>query len=556
MANTSPPLRVALYTRVSTDTQAHKDEGSLDTQEARLRAWLMSRPGESDVRHTFREEGASGKSLDRPALRQLMEVVTRGEIDLVLVTRLDRLSRSLLDFYELHRLFEKHQVQFASLNETFDTSTPVGRAMLKLVLVFAELEREQTADRTRVAMQARAERGLWNGGPPPLGYTSLKNGHLEIEPHEAELVRLIFDRYLESRSSPDVARWLNDRGHRQKRFVSRRKGETGGKPFTPASIRQVIQNRLYLGEIEHKGEIYPGQNEAIVPLEMFERAQAVMEGNAVNRRGPPLRSQHDYPLTGVAQCECGYALTSSAGTGQMGQIYFYYRCVGLHKNVGHACRVRQIRAETLESAVFGVVREAARDPLLLQDAIQEAEHIAGGQVAPLRTRVDSLRRELAQVEEEGQRLLRSILSNKIEGNTFARQMLGDIEARRDGLKGALSEAEGRLAEKEGQQLDAEMLADAIRSFDVAFDHLTGAEKRDFLQLMLHRVVVHPDQIEVELYDGKRAVTFMEITKKGRARGGAAPTVDDGAAESQKQHRPRLGEEFVADAEWLPLRPLA
>ena len=124
---TAAPTRVALYTRVSTDIQAHKDEGSLDTQAARLRAYLNSRPGPHQVVEVFREEGASGKSLDRPELQRMLTAVKRGLVDLVLVTRLDRLSRSLLDFFELNRSFEKHTVRFVSLNETFDTSSPVGR---------------------------------------------------------------------------------------------------------------------------------------------------------------------------------------------------------------------------------------------------------------------------------------------------------------------------------------------------------------------------------------------------------------------------------------------
>ncbi len=545
----SPATRVALYTRVSTDMQAGKDEGSLDTQEARLRAFLLSRPGEHEVRTVFREEGASGKSLDRPALQQLMRAVERDEVDLVVVTRLDRLSRSLLDFYELHRLFEKHTVRFVSLNETFDTSSPVGRAMLKLVLVFAELEREQTADRTRQAMQARAERGLWNGGSPPLGYDSQGNGHLDINAHEAELVRLIFDKYLELRSAPQVAGWLNEQGHRQKRFTSRRKGETGGKRFTPASVRLLVKNRLYLGEITHKGEVFEGQHDPIIERDDFDRAQNVIEGNAKGRRGPPLRAQHDYPLTGVAQCACGYALTSSAGTGRGGKTYFYYRCVGLQKNVDHPCEVRQVRAELLEDAVFSVVREAARDPQLLAEAVEEANRMARDTVDPLRQRVDGLRRELAEVEAEGQTTLRQVLTSGVSNSDLARSLLADIEARRDGLRAALATAEGELAGKEAEQLDLELVTQAIQGFDSAFEHLTAAEKREFLQLLIHKATVHPDHVEVALYDGRHANRYLQqATRNGVLIG---PRV--GESQNDNGHEPV--QRFVAGEEWLRLLDL-
>lgn len=543
----SPTTRVALYTRVSTDMQAGKDEGSLDTQEARLRAFLLSRPGEHEVRTVFREEGASGKSLDRPALQQLMRAVERDDVDLVVVTRLDRLSRSLLDFYELHRLFEKHNVRFVSLNETFDTSSPVGRAMLKLVLVFAELEREQTADRTRQAMQARAERGLWNGGSPPLGYDSQGNGHLDINAHEAELVRLIFDRYLELRSAPQVAKWLNDQGHRQKRFTSRRKGETGGKPFTPAAVRLMVQNRLYLGEITHKGEVFEGQHDPIVDRDAFDRAQNVMEGNAKNRRGPPLRAQHDWPLTGVAQCACGYALTSSAGTGRGGKTYFYYRCVGLQKNVDHPCEVRQVRAELLEDAVFALVREAAREPALLAEAVEEANRMAREHVTPLRDRVDALARELAEVEEEGQRTLRQVLTSGVANSDLARKLLADIEARRDALRASLSAAVSELAGKEAEQLDLELVTQAIQGFDSAFEHLTSAEKREFLQLLIHKATVHKDRVDVELYDGRYASRYLaQVTRNGLVVG-----PHEGRNATGRETR----DGFAAGKEWLPLLDL-
>ena len=538
-------VRVALYSRVSTDMQAGKDEGSLDTQEARLRAFLLSRPSGHEVSAVFREEGQSGKSLDRPALKKMLDLVEQNELDMVLVTRLDRLSRSLLDFYELYRLFEKHNVRFVSLNETFDTSTPVGRAMLKLVLVFAELEREQTAERTRQAMKARAQRGLWNGGSPPLGFDSQGNGHLEVNQAEAELVRLIFDRYLELRSSPKLARWLGERGHRQKRFVSRRRGPTGGRPFSPASVRLMLRNRIYLGEVKHKGDVYEGQHDAIVDRDVFERVQGVIDGNGKNRRGPPLNAMHDYPLTGLLKCSCGYALTTSAGKGRNGKTYFYYRCVGLQKNVDHACEVRQVRAELLEDAVFSVVREAARDPKLLQDAVDEANRMAREQVDPLVKQVENLRRELAEVEAEGQTLLRQVLTIGVGESELARGMLAEVEARQAKLREALATAEGALAGRQTDQLDLELVSQAIRGFEQAFDHLTAAEKREFLQLLIREVRVQKDRVDVDLYDGSHATRFLaQVSRNGHR-------VDKPKAPNDDRPRTVKSDGFAAGEEWLP-----
>lgn len=550
-------LRVALYTRVSTDMQASKDEGSLDTQEARLRAAVLSRNGPAEITQVFREEGASGKNLARPQVQRLLNAVRNREVDLVMVTRVDRLSRSLLDFYELHRLFEENNVQFVSLNESFDTSTAIGRAMLKLVLVFAELEREQTAERTRLAMRARAERGLWNGGHPPLGYDSEGNGHLTLNVVEAGLVKLIFDKYLALRSSTQVARWLNEQGHRQKQYNSRRAGPKGGQEFTVSAIQIMVTNRLYLGEIDHKGEIFAGQHEAIVDRETFERAGAIVEGNAKNRRGPPLRTQYDYLLTGVLRCACGYSLTTSAGNGRGGR-YHYYRCVGIQKKPDHACPVKQVRAERADEAVLEIVREAARDPKLLEEAVAEANRLADHSVKPLRERATALKRELNEAEDTAAKVLTQILGAGISSSVTAKKVLADAETRAEQLRGALAAVEGELAVRETEQLDHEVMVQAIRGFDTAFQYLSLAEKREFLHLMVKEVTLHPDRVEVELYDGKQASRFMEARAAGGRGGGGGENGgsgstggDDQGSTSQNDETPAVDQPgFVTGGVWL------
>ncbi len=555
-------LRVALYTRVSTDLQASKDEGSLDTQEARLRAAVLSRNGPAEITQVFREEGASGKNLARPQVQRLLNAVRNREVDLVMVTRVDRLSRSLLDFYELHRLFEENNVQFVSLNESFDTSTAIGRAMLKLVLVFAELEREQTAERTRLAMRARAERGLWNGGHPPLGYDSEGNGHLTLNIVEAGLVKLIFDKYLELRSSTQVARWLNEQGHRQKQYNSRRSGPKGGQEFTVSAVQIMVANKLYLGEIDHKGEIFAGQHEAIIDRESFERAAAIIEGNAKNRRGPPLRTQYDYLLTGVLRCACGYSLTTSAGNGRGGR-YHYYRCVGIQKKPDHACPVKQVRAERADEAVLEIVREAARDPKLLEEAVAEANRLADQSVKPLRERATALKRELSEAEDTAARVLTQILGAGISSSATAKKALAEAENRAEQLRGALAAVEGELSVRETEQLDHEVMVQAIRGFDMAFQYLSLAEKREFLHLMVKEVTLHPDRVEVELYDGKQASRFMEARAATAGRGGGGENGGSGSTGGSNQESTHQNDEtpavdqpgFVTGGVWLPLLDL-
>ena len=537
-----PPRRVALYLRVSTDLQAGRDEGSLDTQEARLRAAVKSRAEDCEIRHVFREEGESGKSLDRPEVQKLLAAIRAGEIDLLIVTRLDRLSRSLLDFFEVNRLLEKHHVQFQSLNETFDTTTAMGMAMLKIVLVFAELERAQTAERTKVAMKARAERGLWNGGSPPLGYTSLENGHLEVHATEAEIVRLIFDRYTELRSTMKLARWLNDRGHRQKAFTSRRKGSTGGKPFSISVLQGMLANRLYLGEIKHKGELFAGQHEALVTPELFERVRQILADNDRNLRVAPARAKYDYLLTGTLRCACGYALTTSAGRAK-GRSYHYYRCVGIQKVDRHACPVKNVRADLADATVMEIIREAARDPKMLSAAVEEANRIAQQTVAPLRERVASMKRDIAAAERTAESTLDTLLMVGLSDSPTAKRRLAEAEEKVRQVRLALAEAEGELAVREGEQLDAEVMAQALGSFDEAFDHLTSDERREFLRLMIKQVTVYKDRIVVDLYEGRQATGYLvAVTTGAQSDAEAAKTGNPG----------RVDQGFVAESKWLPV----
>jgi DNA invertase Pin-like site-specific DNA recombinase len=507
-------VRVALYTRVSTDNQLRSDEGSLETQEARLRSAVDSRgPGNRIVR-VHREEGASGKNLDRPELGRLVRGIEAGEIDLVMVTRLDRLSRSLLDFLELHKLFEAHGVEMLSLNESFDTTSYFGRAMLKILLVFAELEREQTADRTRVALAARAERGLWNGGHPLLGYDSDGSGHLTVNESEAAVVRVAFDKMLELRAIRPTMRWLNQQGYRQKRYSSRRLGDVGAREFTYAVVNKLLRNRLYLGEIVHKEKVFPGQHEAIVDRVSFDRVRQAITENARGGKPATPQREHEYLLTGVARCGCcGSAMTSSTARGRGGHRYFYYRSVSTTKKGKDACQVRQVKAEQLEEAVLAVVREAASNPALIAEAVAEANRIAAEEIGPSRERLAGLREEFDKAKRQSELLLDRLLSSGASQLQVAKDRLSELDDRLRQLERAIAEEEGRLAVSETRSLDLEAVQRTLHDFDTVFEHLTPAERKEFLQEMVDQVLVHADRIEIALYDGSRARVGLEQARK-------------------------------------------
>ena len=561
------PVRVVLYTRISPGGHLRSEEGSLETQAARLQREVEIRTERSGKPHKvvalLREEDRSGGNLERPELRRLVRLVEAHKVDVVISTRVDRLSRSLLDFFTLYETFQQHGVRFVSLNESFDTTTAVGEAMLKLVLVFAELERKQTAERTQTAMQARAERGLWNGGAPILGYDSEGAGKLAVNDAEAAVVRAAFEKMLELRSARKAAVWLNEQGHRQKRYVSRRKGDVGEREFSPAVVSKMLQNRHYVAEVRNKGQWYPGRHEAIVDTDTFDRVQGLLAKNRKGGRSSTPASEHFYLLTGKLRCgECEtYALTTSAGRGKSGVRYPYYRCVSFTKKAKSDCGVGLVPAARLEGAVLAVMREAARQPELVAQAIAETERILREEMAPARDRLDALRGERKGVKEELERGFAALTAGGLEEVGYFAQRMRELDARLQQLDAAIVDEEARLSEAEGRQLNLDLAVQALRGFDTAFEHLTPDERKEFLDLMIDEVLVYKDRIEVALYEGSRAsvaLAKLDGRGKGRSKGakaeGGAKVAGKIAQNNQTPAAAEAGEQgFVSRIDWLRRR---
>lgn len=270
--------KCGLYSRVPTQKQADVKEGSLVPQRDRLEQFVkykeMSTEEKWKIYKVYEDGGLSGKDIDRPALQEMIQDIKDGNINAVIVTKIDRVSRSVVDFSHLWKLFEKHNVQFISLAENFDSSTAIGRAMLKLTLVFAELERETIGERTRGKAQWRAEQGLWNGNIV-LGYDidPHRKGHILVNKEEAKVIKLIFKTYLQTKSVKETARRLNEMGYRTKSFVSRSGKKKEPKKFLGSTISKILQNPIFVGEIRFKGQLYEGRQEAIVNKETWDAVQ-------------------------------------------------------------------------------------------------------------------------------------------------------------------------------------------------------------------------------------------------------------------------------------------
>lgn len=269
-------LRCAIYTRKSTQEGLEQEFNSLDAQREAGEAYIKSQKHENWILlpKQYDDGGFSGGSMERPALHSLIADIKRGLIDVVVVYKVDRLSRSLHDFAKLVEIFEKHNVSFVSVTQQFNTTSSMGRLTLNILLSFAQFEREVIGERVRDKIAASRQKGMWMGGTPPLGY-DVKDKKLYIVPKEAETVRFIFQEYLASTSTLDLIRKLKDNGIKTKSWTSAKSGtRREGKPFNKGMLYQFLHCRTYVGEAVHKNKSWPGLHDAIVSRELFDKVQA------------------------------------------------------------------------------------------------------------------------------------------------------------------------------------------------------------------------------------------------------------------------------------------
>ena len=275
------PIRwCAVYTRKSSEEGLEQDFNSLDAQREAGTAYIKSQQHEGwrSLTTHYDDGGYSGGTLDRPALQRLLADIRAGKVQIVVVYKVDRLTRSLADFAKLIELFDAHGVSFVSVTQQFNTTTSMGRLMLNVLLSFAQFEREVTGERIRDKIAASKKKGMWMGGTPPLGY-DVKDRKLVVNEAEAELVRHIFRRYVELGTVAKLTAALEAEGHRTKRYTSTSGRTFGGRAFSRGHLYRILSNRIYLGEIVHKDASYPGEHRAIVDPALWDRVQALLAAN-------------------------------------------------------------------------------------------------------------------------------------------------------------------------------------------------------------------------------------------------------------------------------------
>jgi DNA invertase Pin-like site-specific DNA recombinase len=355
--------RCAIYTRKSSEEGLEQDFNSLDAQREACEAYVASQKAEGWVglRERYDDGGFSGGTLERPALQRLLSDIEAGLVDIVVVYKIDRLSRSLMDFAKLVEVFDRCNVTFVSVTQSFNTTTSMGRLTLNILLSFAQFEREVIGERIRDKFAASRKRGMWMGGWPPLGY-DIKDRKLVVNEAEASLVRHLFKRFLGMGSITLLVRELHAEGRVTKR----------GKPFDKGVVYKLLNNRIYLGEAVHKGTSYPGEHQAIIDTKTFDRVQEIFATNGCIRAAVT-RSSTPVLLRGLIFSENGRAMTP-AYTKKGSRLYRYYVSTdAVRERNPLKCGVPpRLPADVVESSVLQEVRRLVRAPEIVAQTVAAA----------------------------------------------------------------------------------------------------------------------------------------------------------------------------------------
>jgi DNA invertase Pin-like site-specific DNA recombinase len=378
--NAPRKLRCAVYTRKSNAEGLQQDFNSLDAQREACESYIASQRSEGWValRERYDDGGFSGGNMERPGLKNLLEDVRNGLVDVIVVYKIDRLSRSLADFAKLVELFDEHKVTFVSVTQSFSTTTSMGRLTLNILLSFAQFERELSGERVRDKIAASRQRGMWMGGMPPLGYDVVER-KLVINTDEARLVREMFTRFAQVPSMDTLIRDLRARGVTSKSWTTKKGVTRPGRLIDKAYGYYIFNNPLYIGLVAYKGQNYPGQHEAIVTQDAWDRVQEhIKTGCLANKGAHAVRfSKAPSLLRGLLFSEQGRAFTPGY-TCKGAKHYRYYVNTAAIKIGSHACEIRRLPAGEIEAAVLDQIKQVLRTPEILARTVREAKAMEDG----------------------------------------------------------------------------------------------------------------------------------------------------------------------------------
>ncbi|WP_196221278.1 recombinase family protein [Sansalvadorimonas verongulae] len=374
--NREPTQRCAIYTRKSSEEGLEQEFNSLNAQWEACAAYIASQKhqGWVLVDERFEDGGFSGGNIERPGLNKLMDAVRRDEIDIIVFYKLDRFSRSTIDFAALLGVLEKHDVSFVSVTQPFQTADSMGRLNMNMLMTFAQFEREVTSERIRDKFAQSKMKGMWMGGRVPYGY-DVEDRKLVVNPGETQVVNIIFETFVETRSLTETCYRVNDMGFRTKLYRHKDGSTMGGMSYTKSTLRKMLTNKIYLGLIHHKGQWYPGQHKAIINRNLWETVEKIFASNRFSRRTDSCRRNSPAFLRGLLFGPDGIALVPTSAR-RRGKRYRYYTSNTALKQGYREKIIPPLPAEPLEQLVIQEVGQLLKSPSLLLKVFKTGQELA------------------------------------------------------------------------------------------------------------------------------------------------------------------------------------
>jgi site-specific DNA recombinase len=502
--NRNGTIRCAIYTRKSTDEGLEQEFNSLDAQRESAEAFIRSQQHEGwlCLPDRYDDGGFTGGNMERPALKRLFADIEAGNIDCVVVYKVDRLSRSLLDFARMMELFDKHVVSFVSVTQQFNTTSSMGRLTLNILLSFAQFEREIISERTRDKMAAARKKGKWVGGLPVLGYdVDSRGGRLLVNEEEAVRVRAIYDLYLDHQALLPVVQEIDRRGWRTKRWVTKKGYERGGKPFTKNSLFRLLTNIIYTGKVNYKGVVYPGEHDQIVDTETWKQVRDLLRKNGRNG-GKEVRNKYGALLRGLLYCvPCGTAMMHTY-TNKNGKRYRYYVCLNAQQRGWAACPTKSLNAHEIETFVVEHIRGIGSNKEIIAATVRRLR-------ARSEKRLEELYRERRAVERVLKRLharLRKLVGESwksISSTQLTTDQLADLHDQIRNNEQRMTTIQEEVIALQRETVDEKDVARALSAFNPVWESLNVREQSRIIHLLIER-------IGYDGRDGKVMVTFRSL----------------------------------------------
>ena len=489
--------RVAIYTRKSTSKGLDQEFNSLDAQRAACEAYVSSQVGEgwSALSDRYDDPGFSGATIERPGFQRLLEDIESGRVDIVVVYKIDRLSRSLLDFARIVQTLEQHGVEFVSVTQQFSTANSMGKLTLNILMSFAEFEREVISERTRDKIAATRRKGLWTGGHPPLGYDCVDKKLVVVE-EEAMRVREVFKLYLQLGSLGEVANEMTRRGWRSKDRVTKAGRQLRGTALGKSKVQRLLTSVLYRGKVPYDDEVFEGRHDAIVDEETWDSVQAQLRRNR-RAGGSAVRNKWGMLLKGLLVCHgCGHEMGhtySDRGT----KRYHYYICQS-HKLPGNEkCPGARAPSRELEKFVIDRVRDVGKDPSVVASALETARADVARKKPGLIAEARRLRTEKRRLGEERENLIDALAESGAGQEAIGRR-IGELGDEIETLEAREREVTDEIVAIEADVVDEEHLRGALTEFDEVWATLVPREQARVLQLVVEKVRFDGAEGEVHL----------------------------------------------------------